>query len=688
MLGQMLKKHIKRNRNWIMALSILAVLYAISLFIAYVGTYHLAKSNKTLLAFFAESYTYSMFIYAISILLAIVLMSLVRIAALYRKQDIEFLLAERTYELNMSKQILSEKIKKTRSLLDLAPMGIFITEKSKILDCNEWVQRFLKKLNRQDFPSRFEEAFISGAEMLKYEKKAWRDLKKFGFYKTETFFETRKGEKIYVQLSAYCLTPKMPDKGVIWFVLDSAATIKNIELETYYQTVFRAMSILHTAEENNSSDENILSQLLDEIIGIYGIKTAFYLRVEDNHIEFVFTAGEDADFPNRWLRTDVDNPDIQNSAIIKALKTRKACIYNDIESKPYYQKYFKRNGKLPVKATFAFPIIIDNKIEGVVSLYGYEVGAFSDSLIFRILQLNTEICKNLANIRMRRRAREAIRQYEDRLRNKIHELQSNKKALQKQADDVNAMVSDLVMARDAAEKANKSKTEFLANISHELRTPLNAILGFSEAMESETFGPIENKQYKQYIGYISSSGKHLLSLINDVLDISKAEAGKYNLSEEVAPVLPIIDDIVSIISKYPGGDKRFIRVKPQEVTWKLNVDTRALKQALLNVLSNAIKFTHENGHIDIEVSLTPAHEMIILVKDDGIGIPTDKIDNLFQPFTQVENVMTREHTGSGLGLVLIKKLVEMHQGRVWLESVEGSGTSFYMLFPAERVREK
>ena len=106
----------------------------------------------------------------------------------------------------------------------------------------------------------------------------------------------------------------------------------------------------------------------------------------------------------------------------------------------------------------------------------------------------------------------------------------------------------------------------------------------------------------------------------------------------------------------------------------MNVDTRALKQALLNVLSNAIKFTHENGHIDIEVSLTPAHEMIILVKDDGIGIPTDKIDNLFQPFTQVENVMTREHTGSGLGLVLIKKLVEMHQGRVWLESEEGSGT--------------
>ena len=188
MVVQVLKKHIKRSRNLLMALSILAVLYAISLFIAYVGTYHLAKSNKTLLAFFAESYTYSMFIYAISILLAIVLMSLVRIAALYRKQDIEFLLAERTYELNMSKQILSEKIKKTRSLLDLAPMGIFITEKSEILDCNEWAQRFLKKLNRQDFPSRFEEAFISGAEMLKYEKKAWRDLKKLVFNKTESIF--------------------------------------------------------------------------------------------------------------------------------------------------------------------------------------------------------------------------------------------------------------------------------------------------------------------------------------------------------------------------------------------------------------------------------------------------------------------------------------------------------------------
>lgn len=688
MSGAGLKKFILRNRSWFMAITILAVLYAISLFIAYVGTYHLAKSNKTLLAFFAESYTYSMFIYAISILSAIVLMSLVRIAALYRRQDIEFLLAERTYELNMSKQILSDKIEKTRALLDVAPMGIFVTEKSQVLDCNDWIKRFFKKFKRQTFPSRFEDVFISDAEMLKYEKKAQRDLKKFNAYKAETFFETAKGEKVYVQLSAHCLMPRMPDKGVIWFVSDSSATIKNIELETYYQTVFRAMSILHTAEENNLPDEKVLSQLLNEIIGIYGIKTAFYLRVEDNQIEFVFTAGEDADFPNRWLRTDISNPDIQNSAIIQAVTTRKACIYNDIENKLYYQKFFRRKGKLPVKATFAFPIIIDNKIEGVVSLYGYEVGAFSDSLIFRILQLNTEICKNLANIRMRRRAREAIRQYEDRLRNKIRELEGNKKMLQKQADEVTAMVGDLVMARDSAEKANKSKTEFLANVSHELRTPLNAILGFSEAMESETFGPIENKQYKEYIGYISSSGKHLLSLINDILDLSKAEVGKYNLKEEIVEVIPLIDDIVSIISRYPGGDKRFIGVRPKDVAWKLNADTRALKQALLNVLSNAIKFTHENGHIDIEVSLTPAHEMIILVKDDGIGIPTDKIDGLFQQFTQVENVMTREHTGSGLGLVLIKKLVEMHQGRVWLESEEGKGTSFYMLFPSERVLEK
>lgn len=688
MSGLKLKKYMKRYRSWIMAVSILTVLYAISLFVAYVGTYHLAKSNKPLLAFFAESYTYSLFIYAISILSAIVLMCLVRIAALYRKQDIEFLLAERTYELKMAKQILSDKIDKTRSLLNQAPMGIFVTSKSELLDCNDWMKKFLKKNELTNYPYRFEDIFVSASEMSKYEKKALKDLKKFGVYKTETFFENQKREKIYVQIEAHCLTPRAPDKGVIWFVLDSSSSIKNIELETYYQTVFRAMSILHTAEENNLPDEKILSQLLNEIIGIYGIKTAFYLTVANNKIDFAFTAGEDNDFPNRWLHMDIENPDIQDAATVRAVKTKKACIYNDIENMPYYQHFFKRTGKLPVKATFAFPIIIDNKIEGVVSLYGYEVGAFSDSLIFRILQLNTEICKNLANIRLRRRAREAIRQYEERLRKKIHELENNKKVLQKQADEVNAMVGDLVMAKDSAEKANKSKTEFLANISHELRTPLNAILGFSEAMESETFGPIGNKQYKEYIGYISSSGKHLLSLINDILDLSKAEVGKYNLKEEVADVLPIIDDIVSIISRYPGGDKRVITVTPKTASWKLNVDTRALKQALLNVLSNAIKFTHENGHINIEVSLTPVHEMIILIKDDGIGIPMDKIDDLFQPFTQVENVMTREHTGSGLGLVLIKKLVEMHQGRVWLESEEGSGTAFYMLFPSERVHEK
>ena len=258
--------------------------------------------------------------------------------------------------------------------------------------------------------------------------------------------------------------------------------------------------------------------------------------------------------------------------------------------------------------------------------------------------------------------------------------------MQRQAKEMHAMVADLILARDNSEAANKAKTEFLANVSHELRTPLNAILGFSETIENETFGPMENKQYKEYIKYISASGKHLLSLINDVLDLSRVEEGRQTLVDTDVPMGPLLENVVSLIRRYPGGDKRKIAIDSKLKDAVLKVDARSMKQIMLNVLSNAVKFTSDkNGKIKIGIDWDAKKDLIIFVSDNGIGVPEDKMPVLFEPFVQAENAMTREHDGTGLGLALVRRLIEMHGGQVWAKSVEGKGTTLFLKLPKKRV---
>ena len=224
----------------------------------------------------------------------------------------------------------------------------------------------------------------------------------------------------------------------------------------------------------------------------------------------------------------------------------------------------------------------------------------------------------------------------------------------------------------------------MANVSHELRTPLNAILGFSETMQMKTFGPIENPQYADYVNYIHSSGIHLLSLINDILDLSRVESGRQHLNEKKFPIYPIVDEVMSLVSRYPEADKKHFSVSINTKALSLFADDRIVKQILLNLLSNAIKFTHDDGHISLRV-FDYKKQLAFEVKDDGIGIASDKIATLFSPFTQVENIFTRAHTGSGLGLSLVKHLTELHGGHVEMHSLEGRGTTVMVYFPADRV---
>jgi len=247
---------------------------------------------------------------------------------------------------------------------------------------------------------------------------------------------------------------------------------------------------------------------------------------------------------------------------------------------------------------------------------------------------------------------------------------------------------ELQKALRVAEFASQSKSDFLANMSHELRTPLNAILGFSSAMQHEAFGPISNPTYREYADRIYKSGDHLLSLINDILDLSKIEANKQILKSEWLDIDVVLMDVMQIVSGYPDYNRRTITVAKHQNWPKLLADAKLVRQVLLNLLSNAIKFTKDGGKIKIGFAIGEMGEFIMTVSDNGIGIPADKLEMVVKPFVQVENIMTRSHKGSGLGLALVDKIMHLHGGKMDIISSVGKGTKISLTFPPARVEKK
>ena len=243
----------------------------------------------------------------------------------------------------------------------------------------------------------------------------------------------------------------------------------------------------------------------------------------------------------------------------------------------------------------------------------------------------------------------------------------------------------LANAAERAMEADRMKSEFIANMSHELRTPLNAIIGFSEVIKQEMFGPVANESYRGYARDIYASGTHLLSIINDLLEVSKIAAGKVELEEEEIDLDQAFAECMRIVRGYPGASRLILNSNIQSGCPKLLADERAIRQMLLNLLSNAIKFTPPGGNITVSAGLEPRHHFFISVEDDGIGIPPEEIANITKPFHQVESALHRKHTGTGLGLHIVQSLVELHGGTVSVTSAVSRGTRIQLNFPPERV---
>jgi len=230
-----------------------------------------------------------------------------------------------------------------------------------------------------------------------------------------------------------------------------------------------------------------------------------------------------------------------------------------------------------------------------------------------------------------------------------------------------------------AEEANQSKSEFLANMSHELRTPLNAINGFSDIMKKEMFGPLGDPRYKEYVNDILFSGQHLLSLINDILDMSKIEAGKMSLNTEAIQINDIVQQVIRIIRGRAEENRLKLIYQPRDLP-EIEADPRAVKQVLINLLTNAIKFTPEGGVVSAEVTSNSAG-LIIKISDSGIGISSEDIERLAKPFEQIDSQHSRKHEGTGLGLALSKSFVELHGGNFKIESVVNEGTTVTFTLP-------
>jgi signal transduction histidine kinase len=249
-----------------------------------------------------------------------------------------------------------------------------------------------------------------------------------------------------------------------------------------------------------------------------------------------------------------------------------------------------------------------------------------------------------------------------------------------------AAETKMAQAWAQAELANRAKSEFLANMSHELRTPLNAIIGFSEILSGQHLGPLKNVRYLEYASDIHSSGLHLLSIINDVLDMSKIEAGKLDIIDEEIAVAELLHGSIRMVRERARKQAVELACSVADPNHMIVADERAMKQCLLNLLSNAIKFSELGGKVSITAAIDGEGRSVLAIADEGIGMTPEELERALQPFGQAQASTTRTYGGTGLGLPITQGLIEAHGGVLSIVSAPGEGTRVSIILPAERTR--
>jgi signal transduction histidine kinase len=243
----------------------------------------------------------------------------------------------------------------------------------------------------------------------------------------------------------------------------------------------------------------------------------------------------------------------------------------------------------------------------------------------------------------------------------------------------------LLAAKAAAEHASSQKSDFLARVSHEVRTPLNAIIGFAEVMIEERFGPIANDRYREYLRDIRTSGEHVVSLVNDLLDISKIEAGKLDLNFAAVSLNEVVRESIGLMQPQANRARVVLRSSLSKEVPAIVADERTLRQIVLNLLSNSVKFTGPGGQVIASTSLAETGEALLRVRDTGEGMSEEDLAKALEPFRQLSTATMSDQAGTGLGLPLTKALVEANRATMSIKSARGEGTVVTVTIPATRV---
>ena len=295
------------------------------------------------------------------------------------------------------------------------------------------------------------------------------------------------------------------------------------------------------------------------------------------------------------------------------------------------------------------------------------------------------LVRTYMDVTERKRIEEAAQENKQALQDRLDQLEEAHNQLEQRGEDLLCLTRYLKEASDKAETANRAKSEFLATMSHELRTPLNAIIGFSQILRKQTFGPVGNPKYLDYVKDINESGEHLLALINDILDLTKIESGEFELNEQTIDVSKVINSCLILVQERVQKASLTLNCEIADGSLPLYVDQLRLKQILINLLTNAIKFTPAGGMITLKSWCRSDAGYIFQVIDTGIGIALEDIHNALTPFKQIDSDLARKYEGTGLGLPLTKSLVELHGGSLDLQSQIGVGTTVTVRLPAERI---
>ena len=445
------------------------------------------------------------------------------------------------------------------------------------------------------------------------------------------------------------------DENIIAFIFPDSERQNLKELNN------RLIKTLHTNMEiidrQSFSEENIFSEILNKIKNLINYDRAVIFLLEGDTLLMKMQSGfNDCQVNHKKNITDKDK--ILNHILL----TGKSIIHNHNEfnssilAELGYESDFDFStiiSPLKIRETvYGFIVLIQNQfdkyeesdvsiLEAVSSTASYMI---KDAELSQVFKMQLKILKD--NITERTKTLELIKE-------------QNKKILE----------------------ADKIKNEFLANMSHELRTPLNAIIGFSEALNLKIFGELNEKQ-SEYIGDIHSSGVHLLGMINDLLDLSKIESGKMQLSKEIFNVKSAVDEALNIVSPLLVQKKQNIKFECKDKFFEISADRRKFHQILYNLISNAIKFTPENGIIEI-IAVKDGKNLRLSVKDNGIGIAPEFHEKIFGKFQQVDSSYSTKQGSTGLGLTITKELVKLHGGKIFLESKLSKGATFTFTLPVD-----